>query len=67
VDDAGHGIGILYVNNKWFGKISYPAAGWLSVENAHAMDNKNIAVKKDASEIELGVPQYPNILLFLEP
>lgn len=58
---AGHGIGVLYVNSKWFGKISYPAAGWLSVENAYAMDNKNIAVKKDASEIELGVPQYPNI------
>jgi len=58
---AGHGIGALYVNKKWFGKISYPAAGWLSVLNAHAMDNKNIAVKKDVSEIELGVPQYPNI------
>lgn len=58
---AGYGIGALYINKKWFNKIHYPVAGWQSVKNPYLNDNKKLDLKKEASELEVGCPHFPNI------
>ncbi|MBW3004765.1 aminotransferase class V-fold PLP-dependent enzyme [Candidatus Woesearchaeota archaeon] len=58
---AGYGAGVLYMNKKWFNKIQYPVAGWQSVKNPNLMNNKKLNLQKDASELEVGCPHFPNI------
>lgn len=58
---AGYGIGVLYMSKKWFNKIHYPIAGWQSVKNPDLMDNKKLELKREASELEVGCPHFPNI------
>ncbi|HDL63801.1 MAG TPA: aminotransferase class V-fold PLP-dependent enzyme [Proteobacteria bacterium] len=58
---AGYGAGVLYINKRWFNKINYPMAGWKSVNNPGLMDNKNLDLKKDASELEVGCIHLPCI------
>lgn len=59
---TGFGIGIIYINKKWFGKISFPLAGSESVQNWYDFDNKTFSLRKDATELEIGTPQVPNII-----
>ena len=58
---AGYGVGGIYVNKKWFDKLNYPAAGWRSAKNPELMNNQVLDLKKNASEIELGCMNFPNI------
>jgi len=58
---AGYGIGVIYINRKWLDRIQTPFAGWQSVVNPDLMDNKKINLKKEASQLELGCPHFPNI------
>ena len=58
---AGYGAGVLYINKRWFNKINYPVAGWRSVKNPGLMDNKNLDLKKEASELEVGCVHLPCI------
>lgn len=58
---AGYGIGVLYMNKKWFNKIHYPIAGWQSVKNPDSMDNKKLDLKKEVLELEVGCSHFPNI------
>ena len=58
---AGHGVGVLYVNKKWHGKLKYPFAGWRSVKDPGSMDNKNLDFKPSALALEAGCPHFPNI------
>jgi cysteine desulfurase/selenocysteine lyase len=58
---SGHGIGILYINKRLLPTIHYPGAGWNSVKNPYQWNNKNITIRKEASEIELGNFHFPNI------
>lgn len=58
---SGYGIGGLYISKEWLGKIDFPVAGWRSVEDPYKMDNKNMKLKMEASEIEIGDPHFPNI------
>ena len=58
---AGYGIGVLYVNRKWFDKMKYPAVGWQSVKNPSIMDNLRLDLKEEASVFEVGCPHFPNI------
>lgn len=58
---AGYGVGIIYINKKWFGAINYPTAGWKSVNNSEQMVNTNLDIKKDATEYELGCMHFAPI------
>ena len=58
---AGYGIGGLFINKKWFGKINFPAAGWRSVTDSGLMNNKVLNLKNNASATEVGCPHFPNI------
>lgn len=58
---AGYGIGVLYINKKWFKKLKFPIAGWCSVKKPELMDNKKLDLKNEASELEVGCAHFPNI------
>ncbi len=58
---AGYGIGVLYINKKWFDILDIPFAGWQSVVEPESMDNRKMDLKKDASQVEVGCPHFPNI------
>jgi cysteine desulfurase / selenocysteine lyase len=58
---AGYGIGGLYVNKKWLAPENFPFAGWRSVEAPGKMDNTALELKNEASVIESGCPNFPNI------
>ena len=58
---AGYGIGGLFINKKWLGKIKFPSAGWRSDVNPEHMDNQHPNFKTDASETEVGCPHFPCI------
>lgn len=59
---AGFGIGAIYINQKWLGKIKFPQAGSESVTDWNSFDNAKFTLKKDASELEVGTASFPNIL-----
>ena len=56
---AGYGIGGLYINKKWLGKL--PFAGWLSTEQPENVDNLNFKAEKRASVVESGCPHFAPI------
>jgi selenocysteine lyase/cysteine desulfurase len=58
---AGYGIGGLYIDKKWLGKIPFPAAGWRSAENPGLMNNRELIIKTDASATEVGCAHFPTI------
>ena len=58
---SGYGIGGLYINKKWLGKIEFPQAGWRSVECPEDMDNARVQMRKEASAVEVGCGHFPNI------
>jgi len=59
---AGYGAGVLYIGKRHLKKEIYPVAGWQSVINPGAMDNKRFDLKQAASVLEAGSPLFPNIL-----
>ncbi len=58
---AGYGAGVIYINKRWFNKINYPVAGWKSVKDPGVMNNKNLDLRTDASELEVGCIHLPCI------
>jgi cysteine desulfurase/selenocysteine lyase len=58
---AGYGVGGVYINKKWFDKLNFPAAGWRSAKEPELMNNQVLDIKKNASEVELGCMNFPNI------
>jgi selenocysteine lyase/cysteine desulfurase len=58
---AGYGVGVIYLSRKWFGSLKYPVVGWQSVKNPDLMDNRRLDLKDDASVLEVGGLQFPNI------
>ena len=48
-------------NKRLLPAVQFPSAGWNSVENPYQWNNKNITIRKEASEIELGNFHFPNI------
>ncbi len=58
---SGYGIGGIFINKKWFGKIKFPDAGWRSVSEHEVMDNTKLDLKQNASVVELGSMNFPCI------
>lgn len=58
---AGYGVGGIFVNKKWFGKLTPPAAGWRSAKEPEAMNNQVLDIKNNAIAMELGSMNFPNI------
>ena len=58
---AGYCVGVLYINKKWFRDVRFPVAGWNSVSVPELKDNRSLDLKKDARELEVGCPNFPNI------
>jgi cysteine desulfurase / selenocysteine lyase len=58
---AGYGGGILYANRKWIRKFKPESAGWRSVRNPEAFNNRKAILKNEASRYELGCPPFPHI------
>jgi len=58
---GSYSIGILYINKIWLKNFTSPMAGWFSVKKPDLMNNKNLNLKKTASALEVGSPQFPNI------
>ncbi len=58
---AGYGVGGIYVNQKHLGHLPYGQAGWQSVKEPEAMDNKQLDLPAEAAVLEPGVPHFANI------
>ena len=58
---TGLGIGALYMNKKWHGRLHWPVAGWMSIKDPYSFDNRHIDFKEDASALEAGAPCFPSI------
>ena len=58
---GGYGIGILYINKKWFNKVHYPLVGWQSMEEVYPKDNRKLNIRKVASVLEVGCHPFANI------
>lgn len=58
---AGYGGGILYVRKPLLRRLEPQMAGWRSVRNPEAMENRRVDIKRDASRYELGSPCFPVI------
>ncbi len=59
---TGFGIGVLYINKKWLGRMKTPVAGGESAEYENGYDNTGYTLKGDASVLEVGTPHFPNII-----
>lgn len=58
---AGYGGGILYVRKKWLAKFPPLSAGWRSVDDPEAMNNRKYRIKRAASRYEFGCPSFGTI------
>jgi selenocysteine lyase/cysteine desulfurase len=59
---SGYGIGGIYINKKWLGKLQFPAAGWRSVVDPEQMNNRQLNLKTSASAVEMGSMSFPTIM-----
>jgi len=58
---AGYGAAGLYASKKRLAGLSFQEAGWRSVSAPEKMDNKALAMKKEASAVEAGCMHFPCI------
>jgi selenocysteine lyase/cysteine desulfurase len=58
---AGYGAAGLYAAKKHLARLRFPEAGWRSVAAPEIMDNKALALKKEASAVEAGCLHFPSI------
>lgn len=52
--NTAEGLGAIYINKKWFGKVNWPVVGWLSAKNPSEYENRKLKLKEDASVLEVG-------------
>lgn len=58
---AGYGGGILYVKKKWLSKFKPASAGWRSVIDAEAMNNRKFRLLPSAARYEFGCASFGTI------
>ena len=58
---SGYGAAGLYASKKYLPSIKFQEAGWRSVAAPEKMDNKTRLMKQEASAVEAGCLQFPNI------
>jgi cysteine desulfurase / selenocysteine lyase len=58
---SGYGSGVLFVAAKWLETLTFPVAGWRSVERPELMDNTSSVMRNEASALEGGCPPFPNV------
>lgn len=59
---SGNGTGSMFVAHKWLDSLKLPIAGCESTTNYSAMDNHDFILRHDASALEVGTANIPNIL-----
>lgn len=59
---AGCGIAVFYVADKFLDSTRFPAVGWRSSQLPYKMINDSLEIREAASALELGHPQFPNLL-----
>jgi len=55
---CGYGLNVVYLSENLLPTAQWPIAGWLSVEDPLAMNNRNLKLKKQASALEVGIPMF---------
>ena len=55
---AGFGAGMLWVRRELLDAHRLPFAGWLSTVDPGAMDNRALALRREASAVEVGTPAF---------
>lgn len=59
---AGYGSGFVYLSRRVLAETRARSIGWLSVEEAFAMHNREFHVRRDAAaRVELGCPHFAGI------
>ena len=62
--NAGCGLAVLYMSEKFLEPENFPATGWRSARVPYSMINDSLDIVEAAKALELGHPQFPNILAF---
>ncbi len=60
--NAGCGISTLFINKKFHDSANFPVVGWRSAKQPYELINDRLDLVNNASALELGHPQFPNIL-----
>ncbi len=60
--NAGCGIATLFINKKFHDSSNFPVVGWRSAKQPYELINDRLELVNSASALELGHPQFPNIL-----
>jgi selenocysteine lyase/cysteine desulfurase len=58
---CGYGLCLLYVSPELSAAQSPALAGWLSMKDPLAMNNRSVDVKSDATAVEVGIPGFAAI------
>lgn len=61
---CGYGLCLLYVENELSAAMTPALAGWLSVKDPLAMNNRSVEVKNEATAVEMGIPGFATIGAF---
>ncbi|MDX1810023.1 MAG: aminotransferase class V-fold PLP-dependent enzyme [Sulfurospirillaceae bacterium] len=60
--NAGCGIAGFFINKKFHDSSKFPAVGWQSASDPSKLLNNRLVIANNAKALELGHPQFPNIL-----
>lgn len=58
---SGYGSGGIYIQKKHLLPERFPFIGWHSVKDPFAFDHQTMALRKEASVLEVGCPPFANI------
>ncbi|MCB0365034.1 MAG: aminotransferase class V-fold PLP-dependent enzyme [Bdellovibrionaceae bacterium] len=55
---CGYGLCVMYLSQELLKEFSSPIAGWLSMNDPLAMNNRQLDLKCEASVLEVGIPSF---------
>jgi len=58
---AGYGAGVFFIRKQLLNKFKPLSVGWRSMVEPERMDNRRIALRRDAGRYEWGCPPFPSI------